>query len=901
MTAYYPSTHHFISKKPPKSLPSLQHVLLLPSHHQSTMAQQLTANESTPLLTPDPLHPSMEQQVEGRDPHPTLTSSDSNTVTQPSVEDTTLSFSTSSRSSTIMQLDHGNASTLPLLSPSQHNAVEQQHEERELNTRAALNSPRVEHECAQGFFSGTNDLGTEQQHEHTPSSLSTLGKLSSDVQHSIGDDSASNAFALQVKTRQSRPFSLSDPTQSSIMRHRSSHAEAASAGRSSAPQQGMPNVDPKRVKQLISTLRLDDQQSEMLYKLVIATAPFHNNTEAQLTPPAPEGSIPEADVLHEALDNLVFAPKSPPETRPGSPPLLWSTAAAEESLDPDAEEPTQYTVAQFVNTIIEKGIQVESVTDEDWCIEEVRVAILNRLKHDTFANDLAEEEGSNELGVTKEEASENVTVEEDSSKLAVTKEEATEEVKAREDTVESDLQRWKEQGPNGWLKRDDGTDMNEEEIDEDCARLDAMVMKARNEKKAKEVRFSLGNNIDLKDKGFWAYVRSSKQKEQAQGSTSVHGQDGTASVSIHDPDEKASQKKKKKGSNKNKNKNRKAKKSALKSGDQGDVSEEVRDEELIFDFLDLPTEARKKVLGFVLVVHQELVPYHYVKGKVVKNVGLRTKPELKILLALCSSQDKRVKRCLDDAKNILYRGNTFSIRKPTDLIMFLGTIGGDNLARMKLGKNLLLTNTFFDKKRQYVLQMKWLARWGKDLLFAMKGWNIFRSDLAADSSEDDLTCEPTDLEKALKSMVEVMRDEGKMFGMWNEDLNGGGSMRLQSLDLGDKFDSLAEQIKTMGLAVGDDKVTSSETAKAPETDASEKAVESMTEKWKRKTREAGKKVMDEGEADEGEADEYGENFLKMVASLDGADEDSGFYTPSVYSEHGKNALSPAKYSINMIR
>ena len=127
----------------------------------------------------------------------------------------------------------------------------------------------------------------------------------------------------------------------------------------------MPNVDPKRVKQLISTLRLDDQQSEMLYKLVIATAPFHNNPDAQLTPPAPEGGIPEADVLHEALDNLVFAPKSPPETRPGSPPLLWSTAAAEESLDPDAEEPTQYTVAQFVNTIIEKGIQVESVTDED--------------------------------------------------------------------------------------------------------------------------------------------------------------------------------------------------------------------------------------------------------------------------------------------------------------------------------------------------------------------------------------------------------------------------------------------------------------------------------------------------------------------------------------------------------
>ncbi|KAL9070197.1 MAG: hypothetical protein Q9161_005031 [Pseudevernia consocians] len=712
------------------------------------------------------------------------------------------------------------------------------------------------------------------------------------------------------------------------MLRRNAHTESASTGRRSTSQESMQNVNPKRVKQLINDLGFDDQRSEMLYKLVIATAAFHN-TETIPTSPAPEENA-NADAVREALGSLMFAPKSasplgsptattseedflagnstdiltrtllfdanaaenlgscPLEPRFDSPPLIWSTAAAEESLDPNAEDPTYFTIAEFINTIVEEGLEVESVTDQDWWIEEVRVAILNHLKHDASAEDISAEEDSNGVVVTEEEATE-----ENFNEVVVTKEEATEQVKAREDTSKSDLQRWKEQGPDGWLKRHDGTDMNEEEIGEECDRWDAMVRTAKSEKEAEEPAPWLGNNLDLKDKDFWKFVRSSKQKEPTQDSISTQGQDEKASVSTHDQDQKGSQRKKKKGSKKKKNKNRKAKKNALKGGNPEDMSEEVRDIETFPDFLDLPTQVRNKVLGFVLVVHQELVPYHYVNGKVVKNVGLREKPELNILLALCSSKDKKIKKCLDDAKNILYRDNIFSIRKPNDLIIFLGTIGGDNVARMKMGKNLLLTDTFFDKRRQCVLEMKWLARWGKDLLFAMKGHSIVRSDIVADSLEDDLTCEPTDIEKALKSMVEVMKDEGKTYEMLKENGNGNGSvsspMRLQSLDLGEKFELLAEQIKNMGLAIGDGKVTKFDTAQMPEMDAPEEAVESMSEKWKRKAREAGRNMQEEDEVNG-----YGELFLKVVISLEEEDEedilsqDSGFYTPSVYSEHGTN-------------
>ena len=865
------------------------------------MAQQLSVDESPSLSAPDALHPAMEQQTEGCDPHTSSNSPGSNPVIMQSIErGTTLSSSTSSPSNSMMQIDHEDENASLLQFASQHSAMEQQHEARETD-----NFLRVEDESTQSFFPPYPiHPGTDQQHEYSPSHSSS-GEFSPTIMLTVRFPPTSNTFAQEVETNYHFSFSLSDPSQSSIMLRRSAHAVT---GRNSTSQEGLQNLNPQRVKQLISSLGFDNDRSEMLFKLVIATAPFHSAESLLATP------VPEVDALREALDSLMFAPNlaslnehptaaeedslpgnsndnangalvfdadaaedlglSSLEARPDSPPLLWSTAAVEESLDPDAGDPKHYTIAEFINTIVKKRIQVESVTDEDWWIEEVRVAIINRLKRDASEEDLMpEHDPTPEEDLMPEDdptPEEDLSREEDANEVVMAGEEAIEEVKSRKDTSKADVQRWKDQGPAGWLKRDDGTEMNEEEIDEECARLDAMIRKSRNEVEEKAASF-LFNNIDLKDKGFWKFVRSSKEKEQTQDPISTQGQNEKASVSAHDDDGQASQKKK--GSRKNKNKNRKAKKNAAKGADSEAAPEESCDTEFFSKFLDLPEEARNNVLGFLLVVRQDLVPFHYVKGKVVKNVGLREKPELSILLALCSTKDKKIKKCLDDAKNILYRHNTFSIRKPNELIMFLGTIGGDNLARMELGKNLMPTETFFDQKRRFHLEMDWLARWGKDLLSAMKGRNIFRPDFAAESSEDDLTCEPTDVEKALKTMVEAMKDEGKMYEMVKDNGSGSGHipMRLQNLDFGETF-------------------------------TLEDTVESMSEKWKRKGREAGR-----GVEDRSQASAYGKLFLEMITATSGEDEedvlsqDSGFYSPSIYSERGKNLPCTAKYSIDIIR
>ena len=283
------------------------------------MAQQPATNESIPLSAPIPLQPTLEQQVEGRDVRTISISPSSDTVIQPGFENGFLSSSASSSSSTMMQLGHEDESTPLLLSASQHFTVEPQQEGRDPNTRAILHFLRVEDESTQPFFSGPVQSGTEQQYEHSPSSPSTSGEFSPSFQHSVGDNSVSNYFAQQAK----RPFSLSDPMQSSMMIRRNTHAESASTDRSSTSQESMQNLDPNRLKRLISLLGFDDQLSEMFYKLVIATAPFHNN-ESLLTSPVHEESNAKADALREALGSLMFPPKSP-----GSPTL---TTTEEDSL-----------------------------------------------------------------------------------------------------------------------------------------------------------------------------------------------------------------------------------------------------------------------------------------------------------------------------------------------------------------------------------------------------------------------------------------------------------------------------------------------------------------------------------------------------------------------------------------
>ena len=494
------------------------------------MAQQLDATESTPLLSPDTLHPTMGQEREQRDHGTNPISPSSNIIIEPNPDLFTLSSSTSSGSSIMMQHVDRDDESMPLLpSASQNSTMEQQHEGREPYPH--LNSPRVEHET-QPSSSDQMHVGTEQQYELLPFSPPSSGEPSPSHQHSVEDHSASDVVAQLVEIEQlhRRPFSLSDPMQSSIMLRRNARAESASAARSSTSRRGLQNVDPERVRRIINALGHDDDLSETLFKLIMATAPFYN-PESYPAPSAAGENNPQAEALRQTLGGLMFPPQSttatttengppagntnnnptrnllfdanaaeslgsrPIEPRSDSPPLLWSTAAVEESLDLAAEDPKHYTVAEFVNTIIENKIQVESVTEEDWQIEAVRVGILNHLMNNPPEDDPVAEGGLHEAAGTEDQATEqiktkkdtakpDVTVKGESSKVVPTKAKAPEQAQTKEDTSESDLQRWEAQGPSGWLKREDETDMNEEEIDDECARWDAMVKKAREEKEA---------------------------------------------------------------------------------------------------------------------------------------------------------------------------------------------------------------------------------------------------------------------------------------------------------------------------------------------------------------------------------------------------------------------------------
>ena len=576
------------------------------------MAQQLATNESRSLLFPDLLHHNLEQQVEGGGHSTSPTSLSFNTIIQTSVD---APLSSPNHLGVVMQIGD-ESERMPLaLSGSQDSATVQQHEEREFDSRASFNSPRVEVDSTPPFFSGPMYPGTEEQHEHSPSLSSTSGTLVPSIQRSVGDESNSNIITQQAGIQQYRSFSLSDPTQSSIMLRRNAQAESASVGdRTFTSQKRGQNVNPQRLKQLISTLGLDDQRAELIYKIVMATAPFHN-TESQPTPPAPQENNPTADALRESFGSLTFAPRPstatsaeedpvaddtnenptgnllfdadasdnvgsrPIESHADSPPLLWSSAIAEDPIDPNAEDPTSYTVAEFVNTIIEKGIQVESVTEDDWLIEELRVAILNRLKEEDLAAERDSNDGATftfevtEQGKAKKDASKSDLMVEGDSNEVVIKEEATEHIEAKDDTseskcaeqggdseksiavkeeaiqpvetkdaVESDLQRWKEQGPCGWLKRDDGTDMNEEEVDEECERWDAMVKTARYEKETGKAAISLGSNVDLEDKSLVGDDEEEKEEALSQGpgvyTPSVYSEQGkkpslTAKYSIN--------------------------------------------------------------------------------------------------------------------------------------------------------------------------------------------------------------------------------------------------------------------------------------------------------------------------------------------------------------------------------
>ena len=76
-------------------------------------------------------------------------------------------------------------------------------------------------------------------------------------------------------------------------------------------------------------------------------------------------------------------------------------------------------------------------------------------------------------------------------------------------------------------------------------------------------------------------------------------------------------------------------------------------------FLEMPQNAMSCFMNVALNVSpEELVPYHYVKGKMIKHPdgchhGIRVKPQMEVLVALCATHHRRGRKVLDDARNVL--------------------------------------------------------------------------------------------------------------------------------------------------------------------------------------------------------------------------------------------------------
>lgn len=156
-----------------------------------------------------------------------------------------------------------------------------------------------------------------------------------------------------------------------------------------------------------------------------------------------------------------------------------------------------------------------------------------------------------------------------------------------------------------------------------------------------------------------------------------------------------------------------------------------------------------------------------------------------------------------------YRENKFSFRHPRDFIRFLGAIGMDNISRLRLGESFAVGDSFFAQHKVHGLAMKWITRWGDDLKFHMRGNVLYTMDSKKWIGEGlQYDTEPSALENAIKTMMQVMEEEETMAKVVNADEseNVKGPMRIQTLDFGEAFASIEQQIKDMDLGIADDKV-----------------------------------------------------------------------------------------------
>ena len=226
--------------------------------------------------------------------------------------------------------------------------------------------------------------------------------------------------------------------------------------------------------------------------------------------------------------------------------------------------------------------------------------------------------------------------------------------------------------------------------------------------------------------------------------------------------------------------------------------------------------------------------------------------------------------------------------------MFLNAIGWNNIARMKFAKNLVISSTFFGKHKQS-LELKWLVRWHPELRRAMKGIELITPEWKPDDIDDEY--ESPDVEKALKTMVEIMDESDELDAKVAKNNNSESPTRIQTLDLGESFESISTRIQSMGL---DDATceTLEDTIKASDSNGNDDCEEINTKDEDWEGRDDGTTSLIEEV--EHSLNEWGEWPWDMAAyeprtdemiardeDEDTASEDSGYYSPVLYDDHGK--------------
>lgn len=177
----------------------------------------------------------------------------------------------------------------------------------------------------------------------------------------------------------------------------------------------------------------------------------------------------------------------------------------------------------------------------------------------------------------------------------------------------------------------------------------------------------------------------------------------------------------------------------------------------------------------------------------------------------------------------------------------------------------------------------------------MKGMELITPEWKPEDIDEDY--EPPEIEKALKAIVEVIDESDQLDAKIAEKNGGKIPSRIQTLDLGESFESISSRIVSMGL---DDAACEAveDTVKAAESSGEDDSEEINIKDKKGKGKEEGTTSLinkiDHAVDEWGEwywdAASYEPRTDEMIArdeDEDATSEDSGYYSPVLYDDDGK--------------